>query len=143
FAAPTLGRGGTVAAASSPIGLATFSTQASTGTADIVAAEMGGVVPKVALFFMTNADPSLDPADTPNMILAMGACDGAAQWGGNLRDNGAAETTVASTDCCLRGTFKAEFSSFIAGGVRVNWTDDDNGDLSTGWCLLLGGDDID
>lgn len=103
-------------------------------TQDFTTADLGGLTPKAALFFITRA--TSDGAAAAHANFGIGAATGAAnEWAIATTDEDGQGTTDTGArvrdDACIlivdpgnEGSVdgQAEFSSFIANGVRVNWT---------------------
>jgi hypothetical protein len=108
-----------------------ISADTSTGTQDITTSDLGGLVPKAAIFICSVGVTDGTPAADFN--LSYGAVDGTRQWctSSNTADSlGSTDTySTTDTDKCIRintaGTptidGDAEFTSFITNGVRINW----------------------
>jgi len=104
----------------------------STGTQDITTTELGGLTPKAALFFMSGG--VTDDAAVDHGRIAFGATDGTREWymGARSEDGvGTTETTRGAHTTGLIGLIdtnlkakdsEAAFVTFIANGIRIDWT---------------------
>lgn len=101
------------------------------GTQDITIDRLGNRVPAAALFFVTRATTDGDFSD--HAIFGMGAAtDTSEQWAWCIKDEdgqnptdldrrGATDECVMILDTAGNVDGEANFSAFIAGGVRINW----------------------
>lgn len=133
------------------ISVVKFTTRTTTGNQTITG-DLGGATPKAALFFTTSHTLAGDPGSTGNLIIGIGATDGASQWccGGFAADNASTSNTsrFARTTACLTGVnsasaefYRAAFSSFGADSITINF------DVATATgreciCVLFGGADF-
>ncbi len=103
-----------------------------TGNQDFTTADLGGLTPKAAWFIVTHA--TTDGTATNNAVLGIGAAtDTSEQWAlGIFTQNAQANTNtgrrIVSDECVLKLNStdanvdgEADFVSFIANGVRINW----------------------
>ncbi len=103
-----------------------------TGTQDFTTADMGGLTPKAALFIVTKA--ITDGVAANDVVISIGAATGVSnEWSAQgTGEHGVATTNnhnIQEGDRCISVWFAdtnaidgdADFDSFIADGVRVNW----------------------
>lgn len=108
------------------------SAPTSTGNQDITTVELGGLTPKAALFFMSGGVSDDSSADHGR--IAYGATDGVVEWYMGARSEDGVGTTETTRACHTTGVIglidtnakakdsEAEFVTFIANGIRINWT---------------------
>ena len=104
----------------------------STGNQDITTAKLAGLIPKAAMLVCTIA--TSDNTAVDNRAMSIGLTDGTNQ---NVI-TGYSENGVGTSDCYRRSATdelimildnagaidgEANFVSFIAGGIRINWGD--------------------
>jgi len=112
------------------IAIAVAAANTSTGNQDFTTTDMGGATPKGVIFLYSRS-----PADgtiTADSGASFGAADGTNQWAcANYIKDDLSDTLndVGVSDKCLFALLnattthsEAAFVSFIANGVRVNWT---------------------
>lgn len=117
-------------------GLVRAALQTGTGTQEFTDANMGGVTPNAAFFWITAA--TTEATRGTHMIVGYGACDGTRQWCVMARHRDGVTTTaaigratasaaIAFLDPVLNSVaFSANFSAFISNGVRINITNADS-----------------
>ena len=127
-----------------------FTAKTSTGTQDI-AGSLGGLQPKIAMFFMSE-ETTLSVTPIAPAHICVGFTDGTNEFYASSRNNDNLSTGVtfsaAFTDAVIRGItsggaqdFLAVFDAFIPNGVRINWTDA-SPIAFQGYVVLLAGTDI-
>lgn len=130
--------------------IAHFDLPGSTGTFDITSTDLGGLIPKLAVFIVARVSSATGAAGG-NATWGMGATDGTRQWAGAVvSQSGATETNVkrlwSKTDTIITLTGSggtdglAAYSSFITNGVRLNCTN--AWAFGHGVALLIAGDDV-
>lgn len=104
----------------------------STGNQDFTTTDLGGLTPKAAIVIMTKA--ITDGTAANDAALSIGATDGTRQWVlSTFDENGTADSDTYrhfrddALVYIMDGTGAADgiavFVSFIADGIRINWTD--------------------
>lgn len=141
-------QGGASIGAMRPLGFAKFTVPAATGNVDIVAPELGGTVPKLAIFFMSYHVAASDPGNSDGVMWAVSACDGTNEvYHAAMKLAGTAKRKIGTGKVCYTmdgaGTVlsAADLNSFIANGVRLNFTSA-VGSLYTGIVWFFGGADV-
>ena len=128
-----------------------FAAATATGTQDITTPDLGGLTPVAVLFYATRCVTDATAAD--HVQSSFGAATGTAnEWCSSVNSEhgvGTMDSHQERTDarCILFHTpgvgtdiAGAEFTSFIADGVRINWIDVDSAFLIT--AVFFAGTDI-